>query len=193
MPTPNLNPGQGLLDSEQILQRSFDETKDRLRTDGTFTGTIEAEVSVEIDAADGDNIAIANQTGTNFLDVNADGSLNVTLVETPGTTINDYNEISSVASGILTVINSYTMTNSGFLQKIIVSGTNIATFQVDLNGNTIDKKRTWFNGSLNEEFDFSDYSKTGYPMAIGDIIEVKVLHNRPTVGDFNTRIQVVEN
>lgn len=75
MPTPNLNPGQGNLDQTQILQRAFDETKDRLRTDGTFTGTIEAEVSVEIDAADGDNIALASGDGSKIVDVTANNEL----------------------------------------------------------------------------------------------------------------------
>lgn len=89
MPSPT-NPNAGQLDQTQIMQRAFDEANDRLRTDANVTATIVGDVTVEIDAADGDNIAIANADGTKkvtvttvgpkeALDVNiADGSVKVT-------------------------------------------------------------------------------------------------------------------
>lgn len=96
MPAP-VNPNRSELDQQQILQRAFDESTDRLRTDGTFTGTIIGEVSVEIDAADGDNIALSNSDGSKKVTVTtvgskealdirvADGSVNVsnTLITEP--------------------------------------------------------------------------------------------------------------
>lgn len=76
------NPNASNLDQQQILQRSFDEANDRLRTDAQVTVTaITAEVSVEIDAADGDNIAIAN----------ADGSKKVTVTTVSGKEALDVN------------------------------------------------------------------------------------------------------
>lgn len=49
-----------------------------INPDGSINTVIDGEVSIEISAADGDNIAIANQAGTQFLAVNADGSINIT-------------------------------------------------------------------------------------------------------------------
>lgn len=46
--------------------------------DGSINTAISGQVQIEIDAADGDNIAIASQDGSNFLDVNPDGSINIT-------------------------------------------------------------------------------------------------------------------
>lgn len=149
-------------------------------------------LSVEIDAGDGDNIAISD--GTNTLSVNTDGSINVKVSDTLGTLISSFSEITSVASSTTTDINSYTVPigKTGFLQKVYLSGTNIAEYEILINGIVQEKTRTWFGNSLNEELDFSDYSKNGIPLIAGDIVKARVTHNRPSVGDFNARIQVVE-
>lgn len=74
MPVP-VNPNKGNLDSTQILQRSFDELTDKIRVDASVTITgIDTEVAVEIDAADGDNIAIANEDGSKKVTVTTVGS-----------------------------------------------------------------------------------------------------------------------
>lgn len=68
----NLNSGQ--LDSNQILQRGFDESTDRHRVDANVTIDIGAtELQVEVDAADGDNIAIANEDGSKKVTVTTIG------------------------------------------------------------------------------------------------------------------------
>lgn len=84
MPTPNLNPGQGLLSTEQIHQRAFDETKDRIRTDAEFSGTISGDITVEIDAATGDNISLNSPDGSKPVSVTTVGGkngLDVNLVD----------------------------------------------------------------------------------------------------------------
>jgi hypothetical protein len=75
VPAPtNLNAGQ--LDSNQILQRGFDESTDRHRVDAQVTVTaVDTEVEVEVDAADGDNIAIANEDGSKKVTVTTIGSI----------------------------------------------------------------------------------------------------------------------
>ena len=74
MPAP-VNPNMGQLDSNQILQRGFDELTDRHRVDAQVTVTaIDTEVEVEVDAADGDNIAIANEDGSKKVTVTTIGS-----------------------------------------------------------------------------------------------------------------------
>ena len=43
MPAP-VNPNRSELDQQQILQRAFDESTDRLRTDSTITGSFTGEI-----------------------------------------------------------------------------------------------------------------------------------------------------
>lgn len=69
-----LSPLNTKLDSEQVLKRSYDETKNRIRVDAEVSATI-GSVDVIIDAASGDNIKISD--GVDTLLVNADGSINV--------------------------------------------------------------------------------------------------------------------
>lgn len=99
MPAP-VNPNRSLLDSTQILQRSFDETTDRIRTDASVTiDHIDGEVSVEIDAADGDNIAIAN----------ADGSKKVTVTTVGAKNALDVNVTNPPVTVSIPVINNVSM------------------------------------------------------------------------------------
>jgi hypothetical protein len=65
-----------------------------------------------------------------------------------------------------------------------VSGTNIATYTILVNGITKVKLRTYFGGSLNEMVSFD----VGMRIDIGDTITVKVIHERPMVGDFNATL-----
>jgi hypothetical protein len=105
-------------------------------------------------------------------------------------------EALSVASGVETTIGTYTVPSGkiGFLQRIYLSGTNIGTYTILVNGSTIDKSYTYFGAPLNinREFGTSDATAPGYELATGDIITVKILHSRPTTGDFHARIQVLE-
>lgn len=94
MPAP-VNPNRGNLDQTQILQRAFDESTDKLRVDSSVSITsITGDVAVEIDAADGDNIAISDGVNQatitpvgpkNGLDVNVISPISVVIggVESP--------------------------------------------------------------------------------------------------------------
>jgi len=155
-------------------------------------GSIDA--NTEIDAADGDNIAIADATTGNKMTVNPDGSINVQIGTSASQLKSFYAEVTSVASATPTTVQTYTVPGgvASYLQKITFSGTNIATYELLVNASVVDRKRTWFNGSLNEEFDLSDFSKDGLPLVSGDVVTVRVTHSRPDLGDFNSRLQVVE-
>jgi len=59
------------LDDSQVIRQSFDETTDRLRVDAEITATI-GVLEVEIDAADGDNIAISD--GVNNVTISTEGA-----------------------------------------------------------------------------------------------------------------------
>lgn len=137
-------------------------------------------------------------SGSNIIEPNADGSLNVNIVSTPsaGNTVkNIYNEANSVASGADTLLVQYTVpmgiTNS-VLQRISVSGENIAKFTVFVNGTKIDTRRTFLGSSLSEYFEFITGSSDGFILNPSDLLVVRLVHTRPYVGDFEGRIQVLE-
>lgn len=135
---------------------------------------------------------------TNDLKVNTDGSLNVNIVSTPGaanTVKNVYNEANSVVSGAITTLVQYTVplsVTASILERISVSGENIAKFMVFVNSVQIDTRRTFLGSSLSEYFEFTTGSSEGFSLSPGDSLVVKVVHNRPYVGDFEGRIQVLE-
>lgn len=97
------------LDANQVIRQAYDDDKKALRVDAEITATI-GELDVTIDAAMGDNIAIADPTGTNYLLPNADGSINSTFVDADG------NQITSQASGS---------------QQALDVGINVAGVQID--------------------------------------------------------------
>ena len=174
------------LDFPQVLRGSFEETTGRLRVDATAT-IVNADIDVSLDATE-DNVAIRDAAG-NELNVNTDGSINVVLSTTSGQVLSSsYAEVTGVATGVTTLINSYLASAGDLLQKIEFSGTNIAEYELVIDGLTQDKKRTYFGNSLNGKFDFDN----GLEVLVGQLIEVYVVHNRPTVGDFNARIQISE-
>ena len=134
----------------------------------------------------------------NILEPNSDGSINVNVVSVPvvGNIVkNIYNEANSVASGATTVLVQYTVPGGitdAILYRISVSGENIAKFTVFVKAIQIDTRRTFYGSSLSEYFEFTTGTANGFTLSPGDILVVKVLHNRPYVGDFEGRIEVLE-
>lgn len=129
---------------------------------------------------------------------NADGSLNVNIVDAPSTiperVHNQFNETPAVPNGVETLVVGYSIPSakSGKLQRVEFSGENIASFTVYLNGVKIAKKQTYFSGPLNGEFNFTGFTEEGPLLSQGDLVELKVIHNRPSPGSFAGRIQLVE-
>lgn len=121
--------------------------------------------------------------GVDNLAINNDGSINVAITG-GGLTSVTYNEVTSVASSSLTTIASFTAVSSTRLRKAMAAGTNIAYYEVVLNGSVIAKKYTYFSGGYNVDFDFED----GIQMAATDTVLVRVEHTRGSVGDFNATL-----
>lgn len=171
-------------------------------TDGSVNiGTVNAELEVQLSHKDNDpdsgdvHDSVRIGDGVEELEVNPDGSLNVNIVPSNTDTLitTTYNEVASIPGSNLTLIHSYTAPASklSFLHKIFVSGSNIAKYIIKRNGSVIDQARTYFGGSLNHKFNFSDSSR-GLLLNVGDVVTVQVEHFRPEVGDFNARIQALE-
>ena len=176
------------LDQNQILQRVFDESQDKLRVDANIAtplGTVECIIS----AASGDNIAITNQDGSNPLVINTDGSINVKIEQNavPPVKIR-YNEISDIASGVTTDLISFTPSIDIKVIGVNVNGTNIATYEVMIDNVLVDKKYTSLSGEL-----YAEFNLTGLVILSGQTFKIPVVHFRPTLGDFNASIKYSEN
>lgn len=183
-------------DPGQVLKASFDDDTQSLRT--TVVNIVEnpdgvTEVSIN-DADDSIKIGDGNQ---HYASVNNDGSFNVSIVNGSQTTFtpkNVFNEILSVASGITTILVTYTVPSltKAIFQIVDVSGENIAQYDAYVNSDKVDTKRTYFGGGLNANFSFIAGENEGLMLIAGDEVIVQVTHNRPDLANFNGRIQVLE-
>lgn len=187
------------------LGRSYDKTNPIPveLTDGSISiGTVNAELEVALNHKDGDpdsgdvadSVRIGD--GEDELQINPDGSINANPVPSNPDAYrikSEYNEVIAVPTSSATVVQTFTAPVGviTYLQKIFFSGTNVATYEIKLNGVVLDKKRTYFGAALDGMFDFSDGSR-GRLLDEGDVVEVITTHIRPNVGDFNSRIQIIE-
>ena len=111
--------------------------------------------------------------------------LNVFIVSANGATpVLEYNGISSLSSGALTTILSYTVPAGKTLQlfKIEVSGGNTAKYQVEINSVVKGVRRTYW-GKFNADFEFNNHQ-----VGEGVVVRVRVIHSRPQVSDFDATL-----
>jgi hypothetical protein len=134
-------------------------------------------------------------TNNNIIEPNADGSINV-VVESAASqqVINQFQELSIVPGSTGTIITYTAPTGQNTsLQKVSVSGENIARFDVQVNGLTVEVKRTYW-GNFNEIFNFmTDSASGGYPLNPGDIVTVIAQNYSPDniTANYDARIQLV--
>lgn len=126
---------------------------------------------------------------------NDDGSLNVKAeivdsITANKETINEFGESLLLASGGNAIIATYIvpLSRTFYLQFVCFSGQNIATYEVLIDGVVIDRKRTWFNGNLADQFDFESYGNQGFKVEAASVIELKVHNFRPDAADFEGKI-----
>lgn len=132
------------------------------------------------------NVTIQDDNG-HELAVNADGSINVNVVvatvDGPGLGF-QYGEVTGVAPGLETTVLTVTApVVSKRIEKIEVSGTNVAEIRIKYNGTIFTKKYLW-HGAFNVTFAFETYV-SGFKVNVGQNVTVTVVHNRPDPGDFN--------
>lgn len=100
---------------------------------------------------------------------------------------NYFGTASSVPSGVETTVLNKTITTTHFLlQGIDVGGNNKAIYNIYIDGNLVAKKYTYYT-KLHTFFSFSSLK-----IISGQAVTIKVLHNRPTTGDFQARILGIE-
>jgi hypothetical protein len=141
------------------------------------------------------NVSIIDDGNT--MTVNPNGSINVNVVESPvvGQTVKSlYNQVFNIGSGVETTLVTYTVPAgyTAILEKVSASGENIARFDVLYNNALFDTRRTYYGSPLTTDFDYTTGTANGFILNSGDNIIIQVLHNRPYVGTFNARLQVLE-
>ena len=140
------------------------------------------------------NVSIVE--GGNTMKVNPDGSINVIVESVPSPNsqvISIYSEVPNVVSGSTTQLVTYTVP-AGYqavFQKCQVSGENIARYDLLIGGIAVDTIRTNFGGDLTKEFNWETGNDSGYVLSAGQVISTQVLHNRPYLGTFEARLQLL--
>ena len=136
--------------------------------------------------------------GTDEMEVNSDGSINVNLVSSvtgPSEVVKTkFDEAPSVASGSETSVVSYTVPSgkTARLHRVTYSGENVATYNLYIAGSIEERRRTHFGADLTGDMRFTGAAKEGPLYPAGTVIQLKVLHTRPSAASFNGRIQVLE-
>lgn len=135
----------------------------------------------------------------NDLKINPDGSINVVVEQEPTPSAENititYNESAPVASGLQTDILFYSVPvgQTATLQRVFASGENIAKFDVLVNGVVIATERTYFGSALDVNFLFNSSNGLGTLLNSGDIVTVRVLHNRPNTALFEATLEIILN
>lgn len=178
------DPKLSKLDANQVLRNTYNDETNELRVAASVTTSV-ADLDISIDAEAGDNIAITDPSGTNYLLPNADGSLNVVVTDSGLTTKNFFSEVDNVASGITVEVFSYTAAANTNLLSVDIAGTNVGTYLLYIGGVLAAKKYTYFT-SLNGRFEFG----AGLPVQAGAVISVEAFHARPDPGSFNVNVLI---
>jgi len=151
-----------------------------------FDGTIEASV-----------VEIKGSPSGDLLNVNADGSINVNIVETPvtGQTVRSiYNQVLTVAANATVTLVAYTVPigYTAILERANASGDNIGRYDILYNSALFDTRRTMFGSDLTTDFDYTTGTSNGLALNSGDVVIIQVTNPRPNAAAFNARIQVLE-
>jgi len=99
--------------------------------------------------------------------------------------IAEYGSVSAVVNGILTTVLTYTVPagKTFSLQRVEVSGGNVAIYSVEINSIVKGVRRTYW-GNFNANFNF-----IGVPLVAGAEVKVKVIHyNTSMVSDFDATL-----
>lgn len=112
-------------------------------------------------------------------------TVEVTVVNEKGTPLLTFDEVNSLAEGASATILTYVVPVNTRLEvrRINFSGQNMGTYDVKINGSTVDKFNTYYtdyNGVV--EFEDMEYSS-------GTVITIEVLNRGEGLADFNANLQ----
>lgn len=104
--------------------------------------------------------------------------------------LSDYQETLGVISGVTTSILNHTFsaTKASKIYSISASGENVSLYELFIDSVLIEKKRTYFGGDLNTEFNFN----FGFSVGLSSVLELKAHHLRPNPSDYNVTLKYTE-
>ena len=107
-----------------------------------------------------------------------------------GEMLNYYGIAVAVPASVFTSVSSYTVPigKEFYLQFIHVLGDNVATYTIQNGAIVIARSRTYFGTNLEAEIKFTQTKEKGLKFTAGETIQVFVEHERPYVGQFDSRI-----
>ena len=131
----------------------------------------------------GESIGPSNGLPVYIVDATASG----TIVESK------FEEVLNVAIGATVNILTFLVPPgaAAYLMQIEVSGTNIATYDVLVNGQQYARTRTYFGSNLKEVISFAVNSATAPKIQSASTIQVQVTNFRPSAGNFEARLQYI--
>jgi hypothetical protein len=165
-------------------------------SDGSINiSTLNAELNVQLSAKDNDpkagdiHSSVRIGDGTNEVAVNADGSINVNVVNASVPTGNQiiFNSVGAVASGSETDVITMTAPLSGLrVSRIDMSGENIAIFSIKVDGAVKAVRRTWWS-NFNVSFTAEPF-QNGFFIPSGSTLTVSVIHTRASSAPFEATV-----
>lgn len=105
-----------------------------------------------------------------------------------------FSEIMSVATGSSATILSYTVPSGqdNYLLGVEVSGTNVATYDILIDGTAFARTRTYFSGPFMGQIHVGSSLIDAYKLVTGQVITILVTNFRPDPGDFEARLSYIE-
>ena len=165
--------------SGSLVVRKSSDVLGNLRLVATTTGACTYEVRVKGLSA-GDPV----------------GPIPVTVVSSAstGTPKSIYDESLAVAASGTADIITYTVpvAKTAYLMRLEVSGSGPADYSVLLNGSPTAKARTYWASGPMATVEFGEDAETALKIVAGDVLIVRVSNWRPTVNDFEARLQYIE-
>lgn len=116
------------------------------------------------------------------------------VLQPNGTVVSLFSEVLGIASTVSTQLLTYTVPNGqdNYLLRIEVSGTNIATYDILIDGVQFARTRTYLSGPFVGILVIGASLIDAYKIVSGQIVTVNVTNFRPYVGDFEARLQYIE-
>lgn len=175
--------------SELIRDYDFPELQDAKYVYNPYERTFEVYRFTEFHS----DFVEETLTGEKALRVQGDVSLTVDP-NNNNEIVYSYNEVSGVVKSNLVTITTYIapIAKTCFLQRVSSGGSNIAVFNVKINGDIVEKRRTYYSSGLTTDFQFIGSQESGIPLQVGDVVTVEVIHERPNSGDFEAKVQILQ-
>jgi hypothetical protein len=185
------------------LGRSYDQTNPvpvQLSDGSINIGTVNAELEVQLSHEDvegktADSVKVGD--GTEIIEVNPDGSINVNLVQSQSSNEevkNVFASINNVVAAAETTIVAYTVpvNRVAYLQRVEFSGANIGRYRLYVDSVSIASKRTHHGSGLSGEINFIGGSKEGLFLSSNTLVQLRIQHSRNPINEFDGRVQILE-